>query len=143
MGRPPRRLELVMSCSLCQTLEKQEAPSQDQQKELRARIDAATCSASLKPKLRASLESIAKRLAAKEKAKGAAAAGAAAEVVVEQCDAAAAAGHTSVVVEVPAGVDGKAVGKLAKKNPQGAPGPGALRGRGRRREGGGFRGRAR
>ena len=29
----------------CQTLEKQEAPSQDEQKELRARIDAATCSA--------------------------------------------------------------------------------------------------
>merc|ERR1719201_926933 len=99
----------------CQTLEKEEAPSQEQQKELRARIDAATCSASLKPKLRASLEAVAKRLAAKEKAKGAAAAGAAAEVVVEKCDEAAAAGHTSVVVEVPAGVDGKSVGKLAKK----------------------------
>jgi len=54
-------------------------------------------------------------LAAAEKAKGAAAAGAAAEVVVEKCDEAAAAGHTSVVVEVPAGVDGKSVGKLAKK----------------------------
>merc|ERR1719310_1355736 len=99
----------------CQTLEKQEAPSQDEQKELRARIDAATCSAALKPKLRASLEAVAKRLAAAEKAKGAAAAGAAAEVVVEKCDEAAAAGHTSVVVEVPAGVDGKSVGKLAKK----------------------------
>ena len=36
-------------------------------------------------------------------------------MVVEKCDEAAAAGHTSVVVEVPAGVDGKAVGKLAKK----------------------------
>ena len=75
-----------------------------------------------KPKLRASLENVAKRLAAKEKAKGAAAAGAAAEVVVEKCDEAAAAGHTSVVVEVPAGVDGKSVGKLAKKIHKAHPG---------------------
>ena len=90
----------------CQTLEKQEAPSQDEQKELRARIDAATCSAAVSPTLRASLERIAKRLAAKEKAAGAAAA-AAAEVVVEKCDEAAAAGHTSVVVEVPRASTGR------------------------------------
>ena len=71
---------------------------------------------------RASLENaVAKRLAAAEKAKGAAAAGAAAEVVVEQCDAAAAAGETSVV-EVGAGVGGKAVGKLAKKIHKAHPG---------------------
>ena len=106
----------------CEALEKLETPSQEEQKELRARIDAATCSAALKPKLRASLENVAKRLAAKEKAKGAAAAGAAAEVVVEKCDEAAAAGHTSVVVEVSAGVDGKAVGKLAKKIHKAHPG---------------------
>ena len=57
-----------------------------------------------------------RRLAAAEKAKGAAAAGAAAEVVVEKCDEAAAAGHTSVVVEVPAGVDGKVSASSPRKS---------------------------
>lgn len=106
----------------CQALEQADAPTADEQKDLRARIDGATCSASLKPKLRAALEAVAKKLAARDKAAGAAAAGAAAELVVKKCDEAAVAGKTAVVVEVPAGVDGKAVGKLAKKIHKAHPG---------------------
>jgi len=106
----------------CQALEQADPSTADEQKDLRARIDGATCSASLKPKLRAALEAVAKKLAARDKAAGAAAAGAAAELVVEKCDEAAVAGKTAVVVEVPAGVDGKAVGKLAKKIHKAHPG---------------------
>jgi len=84
-------------------------------KALRKRVDASTCGATVKPKLRLTIEGVQKKLAALEKAEAAKAAGAAGDAVLEAAAAAADAGKTALVTTVPPGVDGKAMAKLCTK----------------------------
>jgi alanyl-tRNA synthetase len=84
-------------------------------KKLRARVDSATCSAALKPRLRATLDDGATTLTSLDTAKAAAAGAEAADRVMEEAAAAADAGKQTLILELPVGVDGKSMGKLAKK----------------------------
>ena len=69
-------------------------------KALRKRVDASTCGATVKPKLRLTIEGVQKKLAALEKAEAAKAAGAAGDAVLEAAAAAADAGKTALVTTV-------------------------------------------